>query len=79
MLSDFVSTLSMAFLQETYNTAKYDSQSSPSPDNLESEQTDPFLDQSELHATNNGNFTVGKTIPSVHSSETKDKRDCNVY
>ena len=39
VLSDFVSALSFDLLQESYDTAEFDSQSSPSPDNLESEQT----------------------------------------
>ena len=79
VLSDFVSALSVDLLQETYNTANFDSQSSPSLDNLESEQTDPFLDQLEIVDSNEENFRVEKTIVSMHHSMAKDKRDYNVF
>ena len=69
----------MDLLQESYNTAKFDSQSSPSLDNLESEQTDPFLDQLEIDDSNEENFRVEKTIVSMHHSMTTDKRDYNAF
>jgi hypothetical protein len=81
VLSDFVSALSVDLLQETYNTAKFDSQdsSSPSPDNLEYEQTDPFLGQLEIVDSNEKNFRVEKTIVRMHHSMTKYKRDYNGF
>ena len=76
---DFVSALSVDMLQETFNTAESDSQSSPYLCHLESEQIDPFLYQSEILETNEENFRVEKTIVYMHSSETKDKKKYSAY
>ena len=76
---DFVSALSVDLLQETFNTAKSDSQSSPYLCHLESEQIDPFLYQSEILETNEENLRVEKTIVSMHSSETKYKKKYSSY
>ena len=71
ILSDFVSAFSVDLLQETFYSAEVESPSEFSLDNLDTEQSDPFLVSHKGHSENSTNFDAEKTITTSNNSEVK--------